>query len=106
MARKVIGVCACPECGSEAEVKLTKAGLAYRWCPECHAQYFPRSAESSDRLIATCQGTVTAPAPAAAPAPVPEPKPATPPAPAPETAPIKRIHRHGLSDALAVLGVR
>jgi hypothetical protein len=49
--REVLGVMDCPECGmSGAEVKLQKTGLLYRWCPECNAQYFPRTPEASDRL--------------------------------------------------------
>lgn len=87
MAREIIGSMACPECGGAAEVKRTKAGLAYRWCLDCHAQYFPRTAEASDRLVAKCGGA----APAPAPAPVPEkkaaPAPVTVTAPAPAPAP-------------------
>lgn len=48
-----IGLMACPECGFEdAEVKKTKGGLAYRWCPECNAQYFPRKQEQAAKLEA------------------------------------------------------
>lgn len=83
MTREVIGHMDCPECGSEAEVKRTKAGLAYRWCTECNAQYFPRTAEASDRLIAKCEG--------AKPEPVPQQEAKTPPAPA---KPIKRLIVH------------
>ena len=110
MSREVLGQIACPECGGAAEVKRTKAGLAYRWCLDCHAQYFPRTAEASDRLIAKCGAataaaksahTVTATATATAPAPAPAPaKARAAPAPAPATP------RNGLSDALAMLGVK
>lgn len=49
--REVLGVMDCPECGlSGAEVKRAKSGLLYRWCPECNAQYFPRTDEASARL--------------------------------------------------------
>jgi hypothetical protein len=49
--REVLGVMDCPECGlSGAEVKRAKSGLLYRWCPECNAQYFPRTVEGSARL--------------------------------------------------------
>ncbi len=58
MAREVLGMMKCPECGGAAEVKKTRAGLAYRWCMDCNAQYFPRSAEASDRLLEKC-GAVT-----------------------------------------------
>ena len=105
MTRAIIGQIDCPECGGAAEVKRTKAGLAYRWCLDCHAQYFPRTAEASDRLIAKCGGgaakaatvTATAPEPVTAPAPA---KARAAPAPAPATP------RNGLSDALAMLGVK
>ena len=124
MAREIIGHMACPECGGAAEVKRTKAGLAYRWCLDCHAQYFPRTAEASDRLLQKCGAakppTVTAPAPA--PAPKQKPKkeftgqdafddwrqggtPPAPPAPAPK-APAHATPRNGLTDALAILGVK
>lgn len=69
MARDVLAVCDCPECGqSGAEVKRTKAGLLYRWCPECLAQYFPRNQAASDRLgarvgIGTGTGTAKKEAP-------------------------------------------
>lgn len=68
MAREVMGTMTCPECGGAAEVKKQKNGLAYRWCMDCHAQYFPRSAEASDRLLAKCGAAKPA-------APVPEPAP-------------------------------
>lgn len=46
-----VGLMACPECGHpDAEVKQSRAGLLYRWCPECNAQYFPRTHETSERL--------------------------------------------------------
>lgn len=55
MAKKLLGLCTCPECHfDEAEVKTTKAGLAYRWCPECNAQYFPRCESTSKRLVDKC----------------------------------------------------
>jgi len=49
-----IGLMECPECGFEdAEIKKTKgSGLAYRWCPECNAQYFPRKPEQAAKLEA------------------------------------------------------
>lgn len=93
MAKKLLGLCTCPECHFDgAEVKETKAALAYRWCPECLAQYFPRQKAASDRLISKCHTVPEAeesqepektpePAPAPAKAPVltvvpkPEPKP-------------------------------
>ena len=83
MAKKLLGLCTCPECHfDDAEVKTTKANLAYRWCPECLAQYFPRQKAASDRLISQCHtvpeaeassepekapDAVSAPAPAKAP---------------------------------------
>lgn len=51
--REILGLMDCPECGmSGAEVKAQKNGLAYRWCGECNAQYFTRTAEASARLLA------------------------------------------------------
>lgn len=71
MAREILGHMACPECGSEAEVKKQKNGLAYRWCTECNAQYFPRTAEASDRLLTKCGAATPAPVPEKKPAPAP-----------------------------------
>lgn len=78
-------MCDCPECVADgikgsAEVKRTKAGLLYRWCTECAAQYFPRTVEMSDRLGRACgiSGTGTGtgapvdPAPVEVPVKVPE----------------------------------
>lgn len=87
MAKKFIGHCTCPECGNdEAEVKETKNGRAYRWCPDykCLAQYFPKNDEASRMLIATCHTLAAEPEPGQpvveqvkpALAPVPQPKPA------------------------------
>ena len=52
--REILGTMPCPECDfDEAEVKPQKnPELCYRWCPECNAQYFPRSPETSARLLA------------------------------------------------------
>lgn len=91
MARDVLARCECPECGSTgAEVKRTKARLLYRWCPECLAQYFPKSQAASDRLavrVGISTGTGTEPAaPALEPAPVQERKP-EPVQPAPDAKP-------------------
>lgn len=80
--REVLGLVDCPECGmSGAEVKAQKNGLAYRWCPECNAQYFPRTEEASARLLAKVgasvqvsdTGAAEVPRPAAKVAPVPIP---------------------------------
>lgn len=106
MTREVIGHMACPECGGEAEVKRTKSGLAYRWCTECNAQYFPRTAEASDRLIAKCGGKAAPPSVTVT---EPEPKPAkAKAAPAPEPAPVPKPAkpRSAFDDALAILGGR
>lgn len=57
--REVLGHMDCPECGlSGAEVKPQKNGLAYRWCPECNAQYFPRTEEASARLLKKARASV------------------------------------------------
>lgn len=77
MSRQVLAMCDCPECVADgmtgtAEIKRTKAGLLYRWCVECSAQYFPRTVEASDRLgrsagIGTGTGTGAAPVAVAVP---------------------------------------
>jgi predicted nucleic acid-binding Zn-ribbon protein len=47
------GLMDCPECGfHDAEVKLSKSGMLYRYCPDCNAQYFARTPEASGRLAA------------------------------------------------------
>jgi len=44
MAKKLLGHTTCPECGfADAEVGEDKSGHPYRYCPDCNAQYFPRS---------------------------------------------------------------
>lgn len=83
MGREIVGLMACPECGHpDAQVKRSKAGLLYRYCPECDAQYFARTAQASDRLEgkARAPAQAPAPAPAQAPAPAPAPAPAAKPA--------------------------
>lgn len=80
MVKEVIGTCTCPECGGAAEIKRSKSGLAYRWCLDCHAQYFPRNADASDRLIASLGKTPT-------------PKP-----------PPQSVKRATLADAISLLG--
>lgn len=55
MASKMLGRCACPECGfNSAHVKITEekeTARAYRYCPECGAQYFPRSNRQEKDLL-------------------------------------------------------
>lgn len=100
--RELVGTCICPECGkSGAEVKTQKNGLLYRFCPDCNAQYFPRTGEMSARLAAQCgivpaeeiPVTVTA-------APKPEAEALKPEAQAPKPKP----KSSSLGDALALLG--
>ena len=71
MASKLIGRVKCGECGFDgAHVKIKtdpaegKTPLAYRHCPECGAQYFPRSQAQADALVAKMR-------PEGAPAPTP-----------------------------------
>ena len=75
--KEPVGTMICPECGLDgAHVKQAKSGLLYRWCPDCNAQYFPRTPEASDRLKAKMHplpGTETAPEATPAPAPLPLP---------------------------------
>lgn len=56
MASQMLGRCACPECGfTSAHVKKTEGketAKAYRYCPECGAQYFPRSNRQENDLLA------------------------------------------------------
>lgn len=53
MKKEILGTLACPECGHDAaEVKQQKNGLPYRYCPECDAQYFPRTTAAGNRLWA------------------------------------------------------
>lgn len=64
--QKPVGFMVCPECGLEgAEIKTQKTGLLYRWCPDCNAQYFPRTEQASERLRARMMpaegGAVAAP---------------------------------------------
>lgn len=92
--REVLGTMDCPECGkSGAEVKEQKNGMAYRWCPECNAQYFTRTPETDARLRAKIGGakpvTVSLQEPEAKTAPMPAPKPKAA-APAPMPAPIPK----------------
>lgn len=55
MASQMLGRCTCPECGFEsAHVKKTEGketAKAYRYCPECGAQYFPRSDRQEKDLL-------------------------------------------------------
>ncbi|MES2163362.1 MAG: hypothetical protein V4476_19585 [Pseudomonadota bacterium] len=56
MASKLLGRCDCPECAFQsAHVKINtdkETAKAYRHCPECGAQYFPRNQAQADRLLA------------------------------------------------------
>lgn len=98
--REVLGLVKCPECDFDgAEVKLQKNGKAYRYCPECDAQFFARTDAASDRLLAKT-GAKKAPEPEPKPAPAPEVKPA--PEPEPKPAP-KQVKKSGFADALAFL---
>ena len=68
--RPTIGTLPCPECGATAEVKEDKNGHAYRFCPECTAQYFTRGGDREAALRAKLKpAAVPAQAPAATPAP-------------------------------------
>jgi|GEM_PF-1374919 len=101
--REILGRVDCPECGmSGAEVKRQKNGLAYRWCPECNAQYFTRTAETSARLLEKC-GAPAVPVPVTVSEEVEaenEPVPVPAPAPAPAPAPKKRGTGNALLDLI------
>lgn len=73
-AAENLGKCPCPECGGLAVVNRKPPGedgkpkLAYRWCRECKAQYFPKSQAAEAKLLASVVQPGTAP-PLAAPSP-------------------------------------
>lgn len=49
---ELLGLMDCPECGmSGAEVRNDKSGKAYRFCPDCTAQYFTRGGEKEKKLL-------------------------------------------------------
>lgn len=81
MASKLLGRCDCPECAFQsAHVKINtdkETAKAYRHCPECGAQYFPRNQAQADRLTSKMRAE-GAPAPA-----VIDPAPVLPAAPPP-----------------------
>ncbi len=56
MASKMLGRAPCPECSfAHAHVKINtdkETAKAYRHCPECGAQYFPRNQRQADALTA------------------------------------------------------
>jgi predicted RNA-binding Zn-ribbon protein involved in translation (DUF1610 family) len=73
MASTLLGRSACPECGfAHAHVKISdkENAKAYRHCPECGAQYFPRNQAQADRLLAKTRAEGSAPPEPAAPAPI------------------------------------
>lgn len=79
-----LATCKCTECDfPDAEIKASKNGLLYRWCPDCNVQVFARTPqqERAMRRIVEAKGaapaeTPPAPKPAPTPAPTPAPKPA------------------------------
>lgn len=77
MASEMLGRAKCPECGFESahvKIKTDKDGAKpYRHCPECGAQYFPRSVTQADNLRAQIKAAkVDTPAPEKTPEKVPE----------------------------------
>jgi predicted nucleic acid-binding Zn-ribbon protein len=66
MASKMLGRACCPECDFQsAHVKINtdkETAKAYRHCPECGAQYFPRNAAQAERLLAKMRPEGAAPA--------------------------------------------
>lgn len=58
--KEALGKCACPDCGFvDAEIKLAKGGLAYRWCPDCNLQTFSRNDKQHERMMASIKKPVT-----------------------------------------------
>lgn len=97
MASQIIGRTTCPECGfGSAHVKRSER-CAYRYCPECGAQYMATGERREADLLAKTrlEKPGSGPTPTGAP-PAPSPAvPATPPAPptpsgATDTAPKRR----------------
>lgn len=78
MRKPAIGTMPCPECDfPDAEVREDKAGKAYRYCPDCNAQYFARTVEADRRLREKMRPAgPPEPSPPALPVPEPEPVPA------------------------------
>lgn len=77
----LLGHCACPECGfAEAEIRTTKTGKPYRYCPDCNSQYFARTEAQEAALLKKIAGSKPEPVPVKAqatsskPDPVPAPK--------------------------------
>lgn len=86
--REVLGTVACPECEHDgAEVKQQKNGLPYRYCPDCDAQYFPRTTVAGRRLWAKI-GRTDGGLPVSVTDPAPEPEAAKPAAPVPKPKPV------------------
>ena len=100
--REVMGRMICPECGHDAaEIKAQKCGVKlYRYCPECNAQFFARTAAQEAGMRKHLKPAEPAPAAVAAPsqAPAAEKKPEPAPAPA-----VKKPSPMG--SALSFLGV-
>lgn len=74
----MVGRTDCPECGfGAAHVKRSdgEGKRPYRWCPECGAQYFPRTDRQARDLAAKTRGAAPAPGPAPTPDPAPARKP-------------------------------
>jgi ssDNA-binding Zn-finger/Zn-ribbon topoisomerase 1 len=82
MASKLLGRCDCPECDfKSAHVKINtdkETAKAYRHCPECGAQYFPRNQAQADSLLSKMREEGAAPAVSPA-VPVPDLAPPPPP---------------------------
>lgn len=81
MASTLLGRTCCPECDfNAAHVKISdrENAKAYRHCPDCGAQYFPKNQKQADTLLAKTRAEGSAPPEPAAPA---VPEPAAPPAP-------------------------
>lgn len=79
MASEMIGRTTCPECtftGAHVKQKKEegKEKLPYRYCPECGAQYYTRSARQASDLLQKTRASQAAPPPAAVPAPAASPE--------------------------------
>jgi hypothetical protein len=57
-----IGLCNCAVCDFEAaEIKLSKNGFAYLWCPDCNTQVFTRTQQQHNHLLAKIKGAPSVP---------------------------------------------
>lgn len=104
MASQIIGRTDCPECGFKSAHVKRSDKCAYRYCPECGAQYMATGAEREAALMAKTRLNTSLPVAGGAPAPEPvvlPPDPATPTTPTPAPPPVakRRVGLFGQREA-------